>query len=88
MTKLENLQVRKNDLDNAFSSDRISTEAARSDLIEILEVFKIDITSDLNIFLELGDLPGLSEEFARDQCSEFLHQLAITFYNRFPIINR
>lgn len=54
---------------------------SKSELIEIFENFKSDIASDLNIFLEIGDLPGLAEEFARDECSKFLHKLSVRFYN-------
>ena len=59
-----------------------STGESVSELRALLESFKTEIAADLDVMLEVGDLPGYAEEHARDSSSDFLRDLGIASWNK------
>jgi len=48
---------------------------------ELLDEYRRDIKPDVDLMIQLGDLPGTSEERTRDLAAEFLRSLAVTTWN-------
>ncbi|MDZ4821753.1 MAG: hypothetical protein SGJ20_22560 [Planctomycetota bacterium] len=55
--------------------------AVESDYARLLRAFERDVSGDLKVMLEVGDLPGYAEEHARDKAAEFLRMLSINAWN-------
>lgn len=62
--------------------DQRSDKLARDEIRSLLDEFKREIAPLVQCMLDLGDLPGLAEEHARDKSAEFLRRVAITAFNR------
>jgi len=58
-----------------------TADEARTRLRELLLSFEEHVAPDLEEMMELGDLPGLAEEHARDHASRFLEQLGLNAWN-------
>ncbi len=52
------------------------------DYQKLLDTFKVKVMHDLNVMIEVGDLPGYAEEHARDTAAEFLRSLSIASWNK------
>lgn len=75
-TEIDSLDKRR----QAYSDS--NEEASDSVFFDgIFDEFVKHIAPDLDQMLELGDLPGLAEEHARDHASKFLEKLGINAWN-------
>jgi len=79
-TEIDSLDQRRRKL-AASPPASDDSEINLKDWRELLNDFKACVAPDLEQMLELGDLPGLAEEHARDHAARFLHRLAIVSWN-------
>ena len=54
---------------------------------ELLDEYTRDIKPDVDLMIQIGDLPGTAEERTRDLAAEFLRMLAVTAFNEAEGIN-
>ncbi len=63
--------------------DELDTESEGSHgLQQIITRFESEVVPDLDVMLEVGDLPGYAEEHARDTAAELLRTISIASWNR------
>lgn len=79
VAETERLSEALNELREA--ADGSSQQSIGVDTRRILDEFRARVQSDLEQMIELGDLPGLAEEHARDSASLFLEQVSLTAWN-------
>lgn len=80
-SEINQLDSRRSELLKSQEGSSSDAESARGELHDLLVGFKDHVAPDLEEMLELGDLPGLAEEHARDHASRFLEQLGLNAWN-------
>lgn len=80
-SEINQLDSRRSELLKSQEGTSSDAESARGELHDLLVAFKDHVAPDLEEMLELGDLPGLAEEHARDHASRFLEQLGLNAWN-------
>ena len=79
-SEIDNLESQRTKLLAAHDESGATEEVGRQ-IRELLRSFNEHIAPDLEQMLELGDLPGLAEEHARDHASRFLERLGLNGWN-------
>ncbi len=80
-SEIDQLDSRRSELLKSQEGSASDAESARGELHDLLVAFKAHVAPDLEEMLELGDLPGLAEEHARDHAPRFLEQLGLNAWN-------
>lgn len=80
-SEIDQLDSRRSELVKSQRGSSSDAKSARSELHDLLVAFREHVAPDLEEMLELGDLPGLAEEHARDHASRFLEQLGLNAWN-------
>lgn len=81
-SEIDRLDARRADIVSTHDgSGSAATAKAARELQDLLRLFKEHVAPDLEEMLQLGDLPGLAEEHARDHASRFLEQLGLNAWN-------
>lgn len=80
-SEIDQLDLRRSELLKSREGSSSDADSARDELHDLLVAFKEHVAPDLEEMLELGDLPGLAEEHARDHASRFLERLGLNAWN-------
>lgn len=78
-SEIDRLDARRATL--VSTHNELESAEAGAALQELLRSFKEHVAPDLEAMLQLGDLPGLAEEHARDHASRFLEQIGLNAWN-------
>ncbi|MEQ9461110.1 MAG: hypothetical protein RIG82_09185 [Phycisphaeraceae bacterium] len=80
-SEIDQLDSRRSEILKSSETTSSDTKSVRRELHDLFVAFKEHVAPDLEVMLELGDLPGLAEEHARDHASRFLEQLGLIAWN-------